>query len=123
MLLNLGFNVFRPKSYVLSTMDIDKQTTTEKVVEVALTYYRLADSCSATITEALVWYTTLPPDVQQQLGVLPPHEWLSFPDFKRYLLEKNGISLHTYMATHLTPHQLNHWLLNGDGGIGDGGIL
>lgn len=98
-------------------------TMTEKVVEAALAYYRLASSFSATIPEALAWYDTLPLDAQQKVGVLPPHEWLSFPDFKHYLLGKSGISLHTYMAAHLAPPELNHWLLHGDGGIGEGGLL
>lgn len=104
-------------------MDPTPLTATEKVVEAVLAYYRLADSFPATIPDALAWCNTLPPDAQQKIGVLPPHEWLSFPDLKRYLLEKNGISLHSYLATCLAPPEFNHWLLHGDGGIGDGGLL
>ncbi|MGI4742440.1 MAG: hypothetical protein ACRYG7_45360 [Janthinobacterium lividum] len=104
-------------------METTNPTRTEKVIEAALAYYRLADSFSATLPDALAWYETVPPDIQQEIGLLAPHKWLTFPNFKRYLLEKNGISLHTYMATHLAAHDLNHWLLHGDGGIGDGGIL
>ncbi len=98
-------------------------TPTEKVVEAVLAYYCLADSFSPTVSDALAWYTTLPPDVQQRIGILSTHEWLSFPDFKRYLLEKNGISLHTYLTAHLAPPELNHWLLHGDGGLGGGGLV
>ncbi len=104
-------------------METTHLTTTEKVVEAVLAYYRLADSFRATIPDAFAWYATLPPNVQQRLGVLPPYEWLSFPDFKRYLLENSGISLHTYMTAHLTPYELNQWLLHGDGGIEEGGLL
>lgn len=98
-------------------------TMTEKVTEAMLAYYRLAESFPATINQALAWFDTLPPGVQQQIGILAPHEWFFFPDFKRYLLEKRGISLHTYMTTHLASAELNHWLLHGDGGIGDGGLI
>lgn len=98
-------------------------TPTEKVVEAALAYYRLADAFSATLHDALAWYETVPPDIQQHISSSAPHEWVAFPKFKRYLLEKNGLSMHTYMATHLASPDLNHWLLHGDGGIGDEGVL
>ena len=104
-------------------MNTTPLTTTEKVAEAVLAYYRLADSFPVTINEALAWGETLPPDVQQLIGVLPPHEWLFFPDFKRYLLEKRGISLHAYMTSHLAPREVSHWLLHGDGGIGEGGLI
>lgn len=104
-------------------MDTTSQTTNEKVVGAVLAYYRLASAFPATIPEALTWFDTLPPESQKILAVLLPQEWLSFPDLQRYQLERHGIFLHAYMTTNLTPHEVEYWLLHGDGGIGDGGIM
>lgn len=90
-------------------------TVTKKVAAAVQAYYRLADSFTATIPDALAWYDTLPADVHRKIGILAPHEWLAFPDFKCYLLERNGIYLYTYLATHLTSRELNHWLMHETG--------
>lgn len=104
-------------------METTNLTSTEKVLEAELAYYRLADVLSATLLDASAWHEMVPPDIQQEIMLLVPHEWLALPNFKRYLLEKNGVFLHTYMATHLSSREFNHWLLHGYGGIREGGIL
>jgi len=84
-----------------------------------LDYYRLTEKFSSAVTslERMDWYTALSQIAKDELQQLLPIQWIELPAFKRYLLERRGFSMHRYVALHLTPTELTHWVDDGDGGV------
>jgi len=96
-----------------------EETPAERVAHVVLDYYRQTDGFAGAVTslERTDWYMALPQAGKDELQQLPPAQWIDLPAFKRYLLEKRGLSMHRYVALHLTPAQLTHWVDDGDGSV------
>lgn len=94
-----------------------KQTIAEKVAETVLAYYRLADALLPTAQEFRSWFESLVPASQAELVLLSLEQANLLPTFKRYVLEGRGYSMPTYMAAHLTPQELPHWVDDNDGGV------
>jgi len=102
-------------------MDIatSDETPAERVAHVVLDYYRQTEDFADKVTslERVDWYTALPQAAKDELQKLLPAQWIDLPAFKRYLLEKRGLSMHRYVALHLTPAELTHWVDDGDGSV------
>jgi hypothetical protein len=89
----------------------------EKVTEAVLAYWRLADKYSPSAQELAEWFDSLSPYVQTQLTVLGLEQALRLPLFKRYLLERRGLSMHTFMQATLTEDEFPYWVDDNDGEI------
>jgi len=96
-----------------------KETPAERVAHVVLDYYRQTDDFAGAVTslERTDWYTALSEAGKDKLERLLPAQWIELPAFKRFLLEKRGLSLRRYVTLHLTPTELTHWVDDGDGGV------
>ena len=92
-------------------------TTSEKVAETVVAYYRLLEVASSTAEELASWFDSLFPDARAELNLIGLHRAILLPSFKRYVLEKRGHSMQAYMAAHLTPQELLYWVDDGDGGV------
>jgi hypothetical protein len=95
------------------------ETPAERVAHVVLDYYRQTEGLAEAVTnlERMDWYTALSQIGKDELQQLQPTRWIELPAFKRYLLEKRGLSMHRYVALHLTPAELTHWVDDGDGSV------
>lgn len=94
-----------------------EQTTFEKVAETVLSYYRITDSLPPSAQEFLSWLQSLLPSIQAEMALLTLGQASFLPAFKRYVLEGRGYSMQVYMAAHLTPQELPHWVDDNDGGV------
>lgn len=89
----------------------------EKVAEVVLSYWRLTDTSPPTAQELAQWVDTLAPPVQTQLLALGLAKAIHLTVFKRYVLEKRGYSMQSYMRAKLTPEEFPYWIDDNDGGV------
>jgi hypothetical protein len=89
----------------------------EKVIEAVLAYWRLADKYSPSAQELAEWFDGLSPCVQTQLTILSLEQALRLPLFKRYLLERRGLAMHTFMRAQLTQQEFSYWVDDADAGI------
>lgn len=91
--------------------------TLEKVAETVINYYRQLDEWVPTAEEIAQWFDALPAPLRLQMHTYGLRRCLTLPSFRRYVLEGRGYSMPAYMAAHLTPHELLHWVDDGDGGV------
>ena len=96
---------------------IPRPTPSEIVAQTVVNYYHQFAAFTVPVSEALDWHGTLPPKQQALLLKLDVQQWTLLPAFRRYALEARGCSMQAYMAEHLTPAQLAHWVDDGDGGV------
>jgi hypothetical protein len=85
-------------------------TISEKVAETVLAYYRQGECFLFAEQELLDWYATLSLPTKQEVGIMPTLSWEKLPLFRRYALEKRGLSMRVYMTSHLTRDELAHWV-------------
>jgi hypothetical protein len=89
-------------------------TPTEKVLQVLVAYYRQAEGLEVSEEELRAWFATLAPQQRHTITLVNPNYWLLLPECRRYLLERRGHSLATYLSSHLTASELAHWLVQAD---------
>lgn len=79
----------------------------------ACRYYEQGKHLVATSSNFTDWVQTLPPTLQivcEKAGMEAAVQNISF---RRYLLERHGLSLYDYLNEHLSPDALHHWAHNG----------
>ncbi|TVT40633.1 hypothetical protein FNT36_14285 [Hymenobacter setariae] len=79
-----------------------------------MSYYRQADEWLATEEELLTWFATLAPHQRVAVHLINPSHWLGLPECRRYVLQSQGYSLSTYLASHLTAAEFAYWLALAD---------
>ena len=89
----------------------------EKVAQVVNDYYHQIDRFSLTIRDLADWYIRLSIVDGTHIAVIPLSSWYNLFSFKRYFLEKHGYLMPAYMAEHLTPQELPHWIDDRNGGL------
>jgi hypothetical protein len=84
-------------------------TRDKRIAQAVRDYYRQADGFSLSAQELFAWYRTLPPQAQADVVALGPYHWAVLPAFKRYVLEKRGYLLSSYLKLHLAPADFAYW--------------
>ena len=85
----------------------------EQVLAAEVGYYQQCEAIRPTQADANTWKRKYAVLVAWSplTGMVPPP--FCSPEFKRYLLERHGYSLHEHMAAHLKPAAWHCWCLAG----------
>lgn len=85
-------------------------TVAKRIEEVASAYYRQMEHYNPKEKELIDWFVQLSSDDKTLVAAVHPDAWPALTGFQRYYLEKQGHSMHAYMAGHLTGQELSEWM-------------